>query len=200
MSARNDPFDWSGGHPALDFVNTLDERPSDAPTEPLRSYGDLVRFAELAGLIEPSAAAPLRKRSGPECVRIVGRARSLREHLHDVLAAAHARRSVPSTDLRAIAAAVRSAHARRILVAAPPPHLSTPRWSRPTAPDTVLHVCALAIERLLVEVHRDRIRKCGAPDCDVFFLDTSKGQRRQWCSMSNCGNRQKQRRFRSTKR
>ena len=27
MSDRTDPFDWSGGHPALDLVNTLDERP-----------------------------------------------------------------------------------------------------------------------------------------------------------------------------
>ena len=200
MRARNDPFDWSGGHPALDFVNTLDERPSDAPTETLRSYPDLVRFAELAGLIEPSAAAALRKRSGPECERIVGRARELREHLHDVLAATHAGRPVRPADLHAIAAAIRSAHAGRLLVAAPPPHLSMPRWSRPTAPETLLHVCALAIERLLVEVHRDRIRKCGAPDCDVYFLDASKGQRRQWCSMSNCGNRQKQRRWRSTNR
>src|SRR5262245_27102762 len=105
-SARNDAFDWSGGHPALDFVNTLDERPSGAPAETLRSYGDLVRFAELAGLIEPSAAAALRKRSGPECVRIVGRARGLREHLHSVLAATHAGRSMPPTDLHAIAAAI----------------------------------------------------------------------------------------------
>ena len=31
MSERADPFEWSGGHPALDLVNTLDERPSDAP-------------------------------------------------------------------------------------------------------------------------------------------------------------------------
>ena len=28
MSGRANPFEWSGGHPALDLVNTLDERPS----------------------------------------------------------------------------------------------------------------------------------------------------------------------------
>ena len=33
MSNRGDPFEWSGGHPALDLVNTLDERPFDAPIE-----------------------------------------------------------------------------------------------------------------------------------------------------------------------
>src|SRR6185437_13438114 len=36
----------------LDLVNTLDERPSGAPVENLATYGDLVRFAELAGLIK----------------------------------------------------------------------------------------------------------------------------------------------------
>ncbi|WP_442893343.1 CGNR zinc finger domain-containing protein [Bradyrhizobium sp.] len=31
-------------------------------------------------------------------------------------------------------------------------------------------------------------------------MDTSKGQRRQWCSMTGCGNREKQRRRRSVTR
>jgi len=35
MSKRADPFEWGGGHPALDFVNTLDERPLDRPIENL---------------------------------------------------------------------------------------------------------------------------------------------------------------------
>ena len=70
MARRADPFDWSGGHPALDFVNTLDERPSDAPVENLATYGDLVRFAELAGLIEPSASKRLQSLKGPACTRI----------------------------------------------------------------------------------------------------------------------------------
>ena len=196
---RADPFDWSGGHPALDFVNTVDERPSDAPIETLRAYRDLVRFAELAELIAPSLATALRKRSGARCVRITRRARELREHLYHVLAATLAGRPVRRRDLDAIGGAIRSAHAGRVLVMAPPPHVSVRRWLRPTAPETPLHACALAIERLLVEVDRDRIRKCDAPDCDVYFLDTSKGQRRQWCRMSNCGNREKQRRWRSAK-
>lgn len=200
MSVEVGPFDWSGGHPALDFVNTLDERPSSAPIERLRSYRDLVRFAELAELIEPPIAAALRKHSGPQCARITSRARELREHLYNVLAAAHAGRSVRQRDLDAIAAAIASAHAGCLFVVAPPPHLSVRRWSRPTAAETPLHACSLAIERLLVETDRDRFRKCDAPDCDVYFLDTSKGQRRQWCSMSNCGNREKQRRWRSAKR
>ena len=49
MTRNKNRFDWSGGHPALDFVNTLDERPFPTPVENLADYGDLVRFAEVTG-------------------------------------------------------------------------------------------------------------------------------------------------------
>ena len=119
MSNRGDPFEWSGGHPALDLVNTLDERPFDAPIENLATYRDLVRFAELAGLMERSLARALLDRTGPACARVGRRARKLREQLYNVLAAARAAEPIPQMDLKAIGAAIRAAHAARILVATP---------------------------------------------------------------------------------
>src|SRR5262245_59799820 len=87
MSDGAGPFDWSGGHPALDLVNTLDERPFPAPIENMATYADFVRFAELAKLIEPSVARRLRKISDGSCARVASQARELREHLHSVLTA-----------------------------------------------------------------------------------------------------------------
>lgn len=197
MSDRTDPFEWSGGHPALDLVNTLDERPFDSPIENLVTYRDLVRFAELARLIEPSIAARLRNLDGRACSRVTKRARKLREHLHDILAAVHSGRPARPLDLDAISAAIQAAHAAQALVTSPSPRLASHCWSPPLAPDIPLHACALAIERLLVDEDRKRVRKCGASDCDVYYLDKSKGQLRQWCSMKGCGNREKQRRWRS---
>jgi len=196
-SDRADPFEWSGGHPALDFVNTLDERPAASPIENLVTYRDLVRFAELAKLIAPPVAARLRRRAGPPCERVAKQARRLREHLHAVLAAASEGQRVPEINLQAITAAIHAAHAARALGSAASSGLADLCWSPAIAPDIPLHACALAIERLLVEVDRARIRKCGASDCDVYYVDTSKGFRRQWCSMKNCGNREKQRRWRA---
>lgn len=200
MSEGADRFEWSGGHPALDFVNTLDERPSDSPIENLATYRDLVRFVELAGLVEPSVAARLSHLNGHTCSRVVNRARTLRENLHDVLSAAHSGRPARKLDLDAISAAIKAAHAARVLVASPSPGLASHRWSPVLAPDIPLHVCALAIERLLIDEDPKSIRKCGASDCDVYYVDRRKGQRRQWCSMKNCGNREKQRRWRSATR
>jgi predicted RNA-binding Zn ribbon-like protein len=196
MSERADPFDWSGGHAALDFVNTLDERPFDRPIENLATYRDLVCFAELAGLVEPKLAATLRTLTGSAPAGVARRARQLREHVHDVLAAAYKRRPISQRDLDAIASAIRAAHAARALMASTSKSLARYRWSRPTAAEIPLHACALAIESLLMEIDRGRVRKCGASDCHVYFVDTSKGHRRQWCSMKNCGNREKQRRWR----
>jgi len=196
MSESGDPFEWSGGHPALDLVNTLDERPFDQPIENLASYRDLVRFAELAGLIEPALAATLQTLTGRS--RVAKRARELREHVHGVLAAVHKQRPMSQRDLDAIASAVRAARAARVLVAPSSGSLATYHWSRPAAVEIPLHACALAVEDLLTDVDRGRIRKCEASDCDVYFVDTSKGPRRQWCSMKNCGNREKQRRWRSS--
>jgi predicted RNA-binding Zn ribbon-like protein len=197
MARRADPFDWSGGDPAVDLVNTLDERPSGAPIEKLAAYGGLVRFAELAGIIEPSAAERLRSLKGLACSRIARRARELREHLHAILAATHLGRTVPKAALDAITLEVRRAHAARTLVATETSSAVKHCWLSPSSPEVPLHACALAVETLLVTADTSRIRKCGASDCDVYFIDTSKAHRRQWCSMQNCGNREKQRRWRS---
>jgi predicted RNA-binding Zn ribbon-like protein len=196
MSIRANPFEWSGGHPALDLVNTLDERPSDAPIENLATYRDLTRFAALAGLIDRRTAAGLERLDRRSGSAVAKSARRLREHLHDVLAAANSGRPARQPDLDALSAAIRAAHAARKLVASPSPGLADLRWSPVLARAIPLHACSLAIERLLVDEERKRIRKCGATDCDVYYLDTSKGQRRQWCSMKGCGNREKQRRWR----
>jgi predicted RNA-binding Zn ribbon-like protein len=180
----------------LDLVNTLDERPSRAPIETLVTYRDLTRFTALAGLVDRRTVANLQRLDSRSGSLIVKRARKLREHLHDVLAAAYARRPTRRSDLGALSAAIQAAHAARTLVASPSPGLLSRRWSPALAREIPLHACSLAIERLLVDEPRKRIRKCGASDCDVYYLDTSKGQRRQWCSMDNCGNREKQRRWR----
>jgi predicted RNA-binding Zn ribbon-like protein len=196
MTKGRNRFDWSGGHPALDFVNTLDERPLPEPIENLATYSDLVSFAEIAGLIAPAQARLLRKLSGPAPVQVVRRARTLREDLFGALTELRGRKAMPPAALRGVAAAIGQAHAARALSASQGAHFAQYDWTSPQAADMPLHACALAIEDLLIGADRSRIRKCSAADCDVYFIDKSKARRRHWCSMTNCGNREKQRRWR----
>ena len=198
MTKRKDRFDWSGGHPALDLVNTLDERPFPEPIETLATYRDLVNFTELAGLIGASTALKLRSLNSPAGARVLRRTRELREHLFSILAANDIGHPVKRASLDAIALEVRRAHANRTFTAAGRSNIVTHRWVLPTSPEVPLQACALAVESLLVSADHGRIRECGAVDCKVYFIDTSKAHRRQWCSMQNCGNREKQRRWRSS--
>ena len=55
---------------------------------------------------------------------------------------------------------------------------------------------ARSAARLLSTADPARLRPCAAEDCGAWFLDTSKGGRRRWCSMERCGNRAKAARHR----
>jgi predicted RNA-binding Zn ribbon-like protein len=197
MATAANPFDWSGGHPALDFVNTVDERPSPQPIERIGDYAALVRFAELAGLITPKQASRLRKHKGAGLQKLARDARMLREELFAVLAASHRRTKLPPRAMRGLTAAISRAHAARVLAGSHGPGLISYDWASPDAAEVPLRACALAVADLLTGEDRKRIRKCGASDCAVYFIDRSKGHRRHWCSMTNCGNREKQRRWRA---
>ncbi|MFH8386914.1 CGNR zinc finger domain-containing protein [Kitasatospora sp. NPDC018058] len=50
---------------------------------------------------------------------------------------------------------------------------------------------------LLTGPYAERIRECGAHDCRLLFVDTSRPGRRRWCSMERCGNRNKVRALRA---
>lgn len=46
---------------------------------------------------------------------------------------------------------------------------------------------------------RNRMRHCDNPDCTMQFYDSGKNNRRRWCSMSACGNRDKIAQYRARK-
>ncbi len=164
MAKSTGRFDWSGGHPALDFVNTLDERPLPNPIENLVSYPDLVGFAELGGLIEPAQARVLRGLSGVAPARAAQRARKLREDLFEALTALRRRKAIPAATLRRITAAIRGAHAARMLSMSPGRSFACHSWGSPRAVDVPLHACALAIEDLLTSADRQQMRHCERSD------------------------------------
>jgi predicted RNA-binding Zn ribbon-like protein len=55
--------------------------------------------------------------------------------------------------------------------------------------DQVLGVFARDAAGLLTGPEADRLRQCEAESCGAYYLDTSRGGRRRWCSSASCGNR-----------
>lgn len=191
-------FELSGGHPALDFVNTLDERRTDVPQERLRHFDDLVGFALQAGLMASRPAAALRRTAARQpavAARCVRGARTLREHLFSLFCAAIGRAPLPAPALDALNAALVRAAVHRQLEPAP----GGARWivaNGGTPHDALLSPLALAAAELLTSPAGTRVRRCGGRGCAWLFLDESRNGSRRWCDMTVCGNRAKAARHR----
>lgn len=57
----------------------------------------------------------------------------------------------------------------------------------------------LALERIQSLGSWPRLKACTDDDCQWAFYDTSRNRSRTWCSMEECGNREKTRRYRRRK-
>ena len=55
----------------------------------------------------------------------------------------------------------------------------------------LLAAIARSAAELIAEGPRVPIRKCGRPECVLYFYDTSRTGKRRWCQMAVCGNRAK---------
>lgn len=63
--------------------------------------------------------------------------------------------------------------------------------------DGALTTLALRVTRLILDPPTAGVRACDR--CGWFFIDSSRGRRRRWCSMKICGNQAKAARYRSTR-
>ncbi|WP_368660643.1 CGNR zinc finger domain-containing protein [Streptomyces marincola] len=69
--------------------------------------------------------------------------------------------------------------------------------TRPHGPRGALAVAALSGIALALDPPRPGVRACDR--CGWFFIDSSRGRRRRWCSMKTCGNQAKAARYRSSR-
>ena len=202
MSSRKTIADISllGGHPALDFVNTVDAWRDRWGPDFLATYDDLVVWAERVGLIDGEAARRVRlaARAGPgEAQAALERARRLRAALYNLGQAEATGSRSRTEDMASLSDAILRAHGKR-RIQATGGGLEW-AWSQDADLDLVSDRVALAACELLVDraVDRRRIRECPGRNCGWLFLDTSRGGRRRWCSDKTCGTSERVRRFRA---
>jgi predicted RNA-binding Zn ribbon-like protein len=164
----------------IDFVNTVDLRPSDE---------GLATPAQLAGwLVAHKLLGDGEKATKSE----LDEALSVREALRDLLAAQNG----IETDVAAATAVLDEAACRARL---------TLRFSTGEAAlEPAVGGVRGAVGRLLAEVSAGmadgtwaRMKACRADDCRWAFLDTAKNRSRAWCSMQSCGNRAKANAYRA---
>ncbi|MDB6045714.1 MAG: hypothetical protein JWM63_4265 [Gammaproteobacteria bacterium] len=198
------PFDLCGDHPALDFVNSLDNRfRPNGPIELLADYGDLLRFMEQAQLLSSQQARLLARKTKQDAgAQVLQSAHELREAAAAAFYGSVDRRPPPLTDIRTLERHFLSASRHRELRWEPSTESSDGRpgiawtWGRfETEADLPLWVLSQTVSDLMMSEEMGRVRTCGVATCRWLFLDTSKNHTRRWCNMKVCGNRMKARRF-----
>jgi predicted RNA-binding Zn ribbon-like protein len=188
-----------GGVLCLDFVNTIDPRfGPPTPTDFLVDYDSLLTWAVLTQIVDRQAAQRLRRvaREQPdEAAGVLGRAVALRESLFGVLS----RTSADVDSLSAVNAELSRALANRVIERVGSELRLT--WSPDGGLDRILWPIVESAAGLLTSPALRRVRTCARASCGWLFLDTSKGGRRRWCAMRDCGTREKtERRRRSSSR
>jgi predicted RNA-binding Zn ribbon-like protein len=195
-------YELTGGDICLDFVNTVDMRPTDQPAELIPTYGDYCSWARQAGLLTGESEAQLLRRAArrpAEAETVRRQAVAARECLFQILARVSGGGSVPPDLMQQWNRIARQAMARYELA----PSKDGFAWrclSEPSDFDSILWPVVHSAVRLLTGPGVDRIRKCSGLNCNWMFLDTSKRGNRRWCDMTVCGNRAKARRFYSKKK
>ncbi|TFV59381.1 hypothetical protein E4P42_08140 [Mycobacterium sp. PS03-16] len=172
-----------GGHPILDLTNTVFDRLHPAEdNDLLRSPAEVVAWCLSVGLF---ATAPTLTPAAERA--LVADVRAVREHAAAVFGAVAGGTAVPSGALGALLErAGAGARGARIDWTGPGPGEWEADWAAPGAIPAALSLMAV---QALFTLPPDRVRACGR--CGWLFLDSSRGGRRRWCSMSTCGNREK---------
>lgn len=197
-------LEWVGGHVALDFANTVGDVHTRQPKPYLHGYQDLLDWCQKADLIGPVSRRYLLAGNDRAKAAAFKESEALNASLRVLFTAAARHEPLPQQELDHLNTLVHKTAAwRRISVCDDEDagKKISCGWDFKDAPPVALlgPIVWRAVE-LLESGPVDRIKECGAEDCRWLFLDTSKNRSRQWCSMQNCGNRTKVRRFREKNR
>jgi predicted RNA-binding Zn ribbon-like protein len=180
-----------GGHPALDFTNTVNSRGSRYDPDVLRSYGDLLDWSLRLKVLNTPEAELLRGLPADQGKSALRRAKNLREGLYRIFSSGL---SADPDDLHLLQREVLAAHQARTLEA--DSKRFGWRW-RIKDPDTITHRISLAAADLLLSPSFSRVRVCPGENCAWLFVDNSRSGRRIWCSEETCGTRNRVRRWRA---
>jgi predicted RNA-binding Zn ribbon-like protein len=202
-------FKFVGGDLAIDFVNTVGGWTEPPPNLGIGGYRDfvlrdkLVNYADLLAWgtssrqisdDERRRLASLANRFPQKAEEVMERADRLRRALYRVLTAKRANPATIGSDVSVINKELARARENQRIRATGDTFEYV--WQVDDSLDRILWPVAVAGVNLLTQGNLARLRQCGGHECGWLFLDTSRNHSRMWCSMDDCGNIAKVRRFR----
>jgi predicted RNA-binding Zn ribbon-like protein len=184
------PLDSVGGHPALNFINTLHMVGGEL-TDAWQSDEDVAAWIVREGLRDtlPSTTWP----GGA----LLGKTRNLREIARKAVEARKAKETLPLDELNGF---LEHSVSHCVLSAESQIDLHFERVYDQETVEQYLVPVAESVGELLSHVDFDLVRHCEGEQCVLWFYDRTKAHRRRWCSPQACGNRAKVAAFRARAR
>jgi predicted RNA-binding Zn ribbon-like protein len=201
MATSTTDMPLSGGHPALDFANTVDSRRGRWGPDLLHSYDDMIILAQRAGLIDEAQAGDLyalEEAHPRRAAAALKEAVQLREAIYAIFLSEDAKQPYPDEAFEIVHELAKRARAQQVLSKTD----NGFEWLQPLAePADLSALFVRAAAELITSCHDRRpIRECKGDNCGWLFLDTSRSGRRIWCSETTCGTHERVKRFRKKQR
>lgn len=197
------PAIFVGDALGLDFLNSI-ATPLDTPVDWIKDGEGLLDWVGQARLVPPEAIETMREQALPgELDKVADQARGLREWFRGFVHE-HKGRPLAARDLAQLEPLNRLLERDEIFTRIAPAlavkdmpagnevpfQFQTARKWR--TPEALLLPVGEALARFVCTEDFSHVKACEGPACTLLFADHTRGHRRRWCSMAQCGNRAKQ--------
>jgi predicted RNA-binding Zn ribbon-like protein len=190
MDGQNQPFLFVGNHPALDFINTQ-MIVKGKLTDLIERFEDLVSWLVQAKLLTKSQSEGLGAKLDSRGMNsLLEQAKRLRTTVRFIAERIATRKPIPDQPIQAINQCL-SQHPSYPQLVRTKKGFERHFHSAAIATETLLAPLAEAASDMLCLLNFALIKKCANAVCILYFYDTTKNHRRNWCSMQLCGNRMK---------
>jgi predicted RNA-binding Zn ribbon-like protein len=186
--ANRPEFVFVGDHPAIDFVNTLVISHGQW-TDHFRVWPDVIDWLSLAGLPTDPALQIPKSRSVEAVKNVLELRRAWKAELDTLVSGGTVSDDFVNRLNHLLAKDAFYESLQRTGKIGFHFDRSTSQLSREKL---ALAILARQIAHFLAEANIRYVRRCAnTTSCVLYFYDTTKNHRRQWCSTSGCGNRHK---------
>jgi predicted RNA-binding Zn ribbon-like protein len=193
IRADRPEFIFVGDHPAIDFANTLSMFQGQL-TEQFRVWADVLAWLSLAGLSTDPALQIPASRSAEAVKSVVQLRRAWKAELDELVAG----RKVSDNFIKQLNHLLAEDIFRETLHRSGKTGFQLGRSASQLSGERLaLAILSRQIAHFLAEANFDYLHRCAnTTSCVLYFYDTTKNHRRQWCSTAVCGNRHKVAAFR----
>jgi len=182
-------FDFVGGHPCLDFLNT-DIYLQGEPVELLPDFRHFCLWLVEAGLLDTAVGKQSSQTWGghAEGQGLLQQAWAFRQTLRNMVKQITQGQTISSDYVNEINRLLKVRYGHRQLTPHTEGFISNFVYT-PQEPVHLLGPLAAIAADLLCTCDLSFIKHCHNPACTRYFYDQTKNHSRRWCSMDSCGNR-----------